>query len=67
MVSTTKPLSQIKSPEIIDHIKQNFVTTRPLTYVTNANKAFIKCCIKRWVHLDLQPNNMIFGSRVQTE
>ena len=36
-------------------------TICPLTYVTNGIHDFIKCCIKRWVHLDLRPNNMLFG------
>ena len=31
-----------------------------LTYVTNGIQEFVKC-IKRWAHLDLRPNNMLFG------
>ena len=54
MVSTTQTVSQMKSQEIIGHIKQHFMTTSPLTYVTNGIQDFVKCCIKRWVHLDLQ-------------
>ena len=46
--------------QIIGHIKRHFMTTRPLTYVTNGIQEFVKCYIKRWVHLDLQPNNMLF-------
>ena len=40
--------------------KPNFMTTRPLTYVTNGIQGFEKCCIKRWVHFDLRPD-MLFG------
>ena len=32
-----------------------------LTYVTNGTEVFIKCCIKGWVHLDLQTHNLLFG------
>ena len=35
MVSTTQTLSQIKSQECIGHIQKHFITTSPLTYVTN--------------------------------
>ena len=35
IVSSTQTLAQIKSQEIIDHIKQHFMTASPLTYVTN--------------------------------
>ena len=27
-----------------------------LSHVTNGIQDFVKCCIKSWVHLDLQPN-----------
>ena len=60
MVSTTQTLSQIKSQEIIGHIKQHSITTSPFTNVTNGIQDFVKCCIKSWMHLDLQPDNMLF-------
>ena len=32
-----------------------------LSHVTNGIQDFVKCCIKSWVHLNLQPQNMLFG------
>ena len=61
MVSTTQTLPQIKSHEIIGDIKQHFMSTSPLTYVKKGIQDFVKCCIKSWVHLDIRPNNMLFG------
>ena len=61
MVSTKQTPSQINSQKIIGHIKQHFMTTSPFTYVTNGIHNFVKCCIKSWVHLDLCPENMLFG------
>ena len=58
MVSTTQTQTQVKSQEIYGHIKQHFMTTSPLTYVT---KAIQKCCIKNWMHLDLRPANKLVG------
>ena len=58
--------SQNKSQEIIRHIKQHLMTTSPLTYVTNGIQAFVKCCIKSWVHLNLRPENMLFGQMQPT-
>ena len=52
MVSTTQTLSQIKSEEFIGHIQKHFITTSPLTYVTNGIRDLVKCCIKRWVPFD---------------
>ena len=49
MVSTTQTLSQIKSQEFIG------------SYVINGIQDLVKCCIKGWVHLDLRPDNMLFG------
>ena len=57
MVPTTQTLPQIKSQELNGHIKQHFVTTSPLTYVTNGILGFAICSIIGWVHLD----NMQFG------
>ena len=37
------------------------MTTSPVTNITNGIQDFVKCCIKSWVHLSLQPNNMLFG------
>ena len=54
MVSTTQIRSQIKPQEIIGHMKYHFMTTSPLTYVTNGIQDLIKCSIKGWVHLDLR-------------
>ena len=59
--STTPTLPQITSQEFINHIKQYFMTTSPLTYVNNGIQEFVKCCIKIWVYLDLRPNNTLFG------
>ena len=30
-------------------------------YVTNGIQDFVKCCIKSWLHLDIQLHNMLFG------
>ena len=54
-------MAQIKSPVFICHIKQHFMTINPLVYVINGLRDFVKCYIKRCVHLDLQPDNMLFG------
>ena len=59
MVSSTQTLAQIKSAEFIGHINQHFMTTSPLTYVTNGIQDFVKCSIKGWVHLDLRPDHML--------
>ena len=61
IVSTTQTLSEIKSQEIIGHIKQHFMTTSPLTYVTNDIQDFVKILYKSWVHLDLRADNMLYG------
>ena len=61
MMSTTQTLPQIKSQEITGHLRQHFITTRPLTYVTNGIQDFVKCYIKSWVHRDLRPENKQFG------
>ena len=58
MVCTT----QIKSHNFISHTQRHFITTSPLTYVTNGIRDFVKCCIKSRVHLDLRPENMLFGA-----
>ena len=60
MVSTIQTLPQIKSQEFINHIKQHFMTS-PLRYVNKVIQDFIKCCIKSWLHVDLQPDNILFG------
>ena len=41
--------------------KKYFMTSSPLTYVTNGIHDVAKCCIKSWLHLDLRPDNMLFG------
>ena len=61
MVSSTQTLAQIKSNEVVGHIKQYFMTTSPFRYVTNGIQDFVKCHIKCWVPLDLRPNKMLFG------
>ena len=61
LLNTTQTLLQIKSQEFIGHLKRHFMTTNPLTYVISDIQEFVKCCIKSWVHLDLRPNNMLFG------
>ena len=61
MVSTTQTLSQNKSQKSIGHKEQHFMTTNPLTHVTNGIQDYVKCCIKRWVHLDLPSVNMLFS------
>ena len=33
----------------------------PLTHVTNDIQDLVKCSIKRWMHLDLRPDDMLFG------
>ena len=58
--SPTQTRAQIKSEEFIGHVKQHFMTS-PLTYVTKGIQDFVKCCIKCFVHLDLQYYNMLFG------
>ena len=58
---TTQTLSQIKSQEFIGHIQEYFITTSPLTYDTDGIQDFVKCYIKSWVHLNLQPDNMLYG------
>ena len=45
---------RVQSQEIIGHIKQN-------SHVTSGIHDFVKCCIKRWVHLDLQPDMLLGG------
>ena len=47
---------KFKSQEFIGHIKQDFITTSAVTYVTNGITDFVKYCIKRWLHLDLRPS-----------
>ena len=42
MVSTTQTLAQIKSQDLTGHIKQHFMTTSLLTYVTNGIQDFYK-------------------------
>ena len=37
-----------------------------LSHVTNGIQEFVKCCMKSSVHLDLWPNNMLYG-RLQPE
>ena len=59
MVSTTKTLAQIILQEVIGHIKQHFMTTNDL--IAKCIQDFVKCCIKRLVHLNFQPYNMVFG------
>ena len=41
MVSTIQTLSQTKSWELIGHIQQHFISTSPLTYVTNGIHDFV--------------------------
>ena len=57
MVFSTQTLAQIKSQEFIGYIKPHFMTTSPVTYVTNGIQDFVKC----WVNFDLRPDNMLFG------
>ena len=45
--------------ECIAHLKQHFLTSL-LTYVTNGIQDFVKCCMKSWLHIDLQLNNILF-------
>ena len=61
MESTTQTLSQIKSQEFAGHIQKHFIIASHLTHVTNGVQDFVKCCIKRWVHLHLRPDKMLFG------
>ena len=61
LVSTIQTLSQITSQDCTGHIQKHLITTGPLTYVTNGIQDFVKCYIKSWVHLDLRPDNMLFG------
>ena len=51
ILSTAQILAQIKSQEFVIHINQHFITTSPLTHVTNSIQDFVKCCIRSWVHL----------------
>ena len=55
MVSTKQTLAQIKSQEFISYIKQHFKNMS--SHI--CHKDFVKCYIKRWVHL--QRDNMQFG------
>ena len=66
MVSTTQTLSQIKPQEIIGYIKQHFMTTSPLTYVTNVFQDFVKCYIKSWVDYNLQDPSIRFLKCLQS-
>ena len=59
-LSTTQTFSQIKPQEVIGHTLQHFMTGS-LTYLNNDIQDLVKCCIKRWVLLDLRPVNMLFG------
>ena len=59
-LSSTQTLSQIKSQDFSAPYK-NTITTSPLTYAANSIQDFVKCCIKRSVHLHLRPDNMLFG------
>ena len=52
-VSSTQILAQINSQECIGHIKQHFMTTSPVIYVTNVIQNSVKCCMKNWMHFDL--------------
>ena len=62
MVSTTQEVAQNKSQEFIDRIKQHFLTKPPLKHVTHCIRDLVKCCVKGCVHLDLRPDNMLFGA-----
>ena len=42
MVTSIQIPPQIKSQEFISHIKQHFMTTSPVTYVTNGEKLYQK-------------------------
>ena len=44
-ISSIQTLSQIKSQEFIGNIKQHFMTTSHVTYVTSGIKEFVKCYI----------------------
>ena len=61
MVSTTQTLifylSQTKSEEFIGHIQKHFITVPHINDIED----FVKCCIKRWLHLNVRPDNMLFG------
>ena len=41
-VSSRQTLAQIKSQEFSGHIKQHFMTTSPVAYVTNSIQDFVK-------------------------
>ena len=45
IVPTTQTLSQIKSQEFLGQIQKHIITTSRLSYVTNGNHDFVKCCI----------------------
>ena len=53
MVTSTENLAQIKSQEFISHIKQHFLATSPLTYVTNGIQDCAICCVKSCLTFDL--------------
>ena len=46
MVTNTQKLSQIKSQDFIGHIRRHFITTSPLTYVTDGIQDFVKMLSK---------------------
>ena len=48
MVSTTQTQSQVKSQECIGHTQKHFITTSPLTYVTNVIHDFVKLLYQRF-------------------
>ena len=62
MVCMTQTLPQIISHKLTGHIQKHFITSY-LTYVTNVIQdfTFVKCCIESLLHLDLSPDNMLFG------
>ena len=61
-LSLTSSLSNIMlyNTQILSYIKQRFMTNL-VTCITTGIQNVVKCCIKSWVHLDLRPNNMLFG------
>ena len=62
MVCSTQILDQMKSQEFIGHIKQHSRKTSPaVTYVTSVFQDYVKCYIECWMHLNLLPDNMLFG------
>ena len=44
-------------------IKQLFMTTCPITHVTDGIEDFVKYCIKCWVHFGLQADKMLFDDQ----